>query len=161
MGGIGSGGRNKKPSALHVLHGVPGKRKLNNREPVYPDDGILEPPAFLSDYAKQEWLRIAPILRTQRVLTSADRAALAGYCESFALFTRSTIALQAEGDTVRSKRGKPTANTHIRIQMQALDRMHRYLRSFGLDPQSRAGITTPHAANPQSKHEQWKAKYNK
>jgi len=34
MGGKGSGGHNRKPTALKKLQGNPGKRKLNKNEPA-------------------------------------------------------------------------------------------------------------------------------
>ena len=39
-------GRKPKPTALKKLEGNPGKRKLNNKEPV-PDKGMPDCPAWL------------------------------------------------------------------------------------------------------------------
>ena len=51
-------GRKPKPTALKVLEGNPGKRPLNDREPV-PPKGTLKCPAWLLPEAKKEWKRLA------------------------------------------------------------------------------------------------------
>ena len=45
-------GRKPKPTALKVLEGNPGKRPLNDREPV-PPKGTLKCPAWLLPEAKK------------------------------------------------------------------------------------------------------------
>ena len=63
-------GRKPKPTALKVLEGNPGKRPLNDREPV-PPKGTLKCPAWLLPEAKKEWKRLAPALEAMGVLTMA------------------------------------------------------------------------------------------
>ena len=76
-------GRKPKPTALKVLEGNPGKRPLNDREPV-PPKGTLKCPAWLLPEAKKEWKRLAPALEAMGVLTMADLTAFEGYCQAYA-----------------------------------------------------------------------------
>ena len=47
-------GRKPKPTLMKQLNGNPGKRPLNDREPV-PPAGTPTPPDYLDDVARQEW----------------------------------------------------------------------------------------------------------
>ena len=50
-------GRKPKPTALKALEGNPGKRPLNEHEPV-PPKATLRCPAWLEAEAKKEWKRL-------------------------------------------------------------------------------------------------------
>ena len=76
-------GRNPKPTKLKLLQGNPGHRPLNASEPQ-PDAGEPIMPPGLSSAAQDEWTAVIPILRKMGVLTVADGATIAGYCQSFA-----------------------------------------------------------------------------
>ena len=71
-------GRKPKPTALKVLEGNPGKRPLNDHEPI-PPKGELKCPSWLLPEAKKEWKRLASSLEAMGVLTMADLTAFAGY----------------------------------------------------------------------------------
>src|SRR5688500_3869820 len=69
-----------KPTALKILHGNPGKRKLNDQEPqpsvgAKPPAYIMARPALLA-----EWNRHAPRLTRLGLLTEIDDDALAMIC---------------------------------------------------------------------------------
>ena len=70
-----------KPTALKILEGNRTRRPLPPNEPTY-DIADIEPPANLSAASKSEWLRLAPMLQTQRVLTEADLKIFGHYCEA-------------------------------------------------------------------------------
>ena len=74
-------GRKPKPTALKVLEGNPGKRPLNDHEPI-PPKGELKCPSWLLPEAKKEWKRLASSLEAMGVLTMADLTAFAGYCQA-------------------------------------------------------------------------------
>jgi len=76
-------GRKPKPTALKRLEGNPGKRQLNEHEPV-PPKSIIRCPAWLEAEAKKEWKRLAPSLEAMGILTSVDITAFAGYCQAYA-----------------------------------------------------------------------------
>ena len=63
----------RKPTALKILQGNPGKNALNKKEPKY-ETADLKPPKFLYGAGKAEWKEKAPLLAENGVLTQADRA---------------------------------------------------------------------------------------
>src|SRR5271155_6186955 len=96
MGGKGSGGSNRKPTALKKFLGNPGKRKLNDKEPAAPK-GVPEMPRFLTIEARAEWKRIVPILCNMGLLTVADGKALAAYCSAYAQLAKAEAAIEKYG----------------------------------------------------------------
>lgn len=77
-------GRKPKPTALKKLEGNPGKRPLNELEPM-PRVSMLRCPNWLEPEAKKEWRRLAPVLIDAGILTGADRilwTGLQGYEQS-------------------------------------------------------------------------------
>ena len=71
-------GRKPKPTALKKLEGNPGKRPLNELEPL-PQVTMLRCPNWLEPEAKKEWRRLAPVLIGAGILTGADAVPFAGY----------------------------------------------------------------------------------
>jgi P27 family predicted phage terminase small subunit len=144
MGGKGSGGSNRKPTALKKLLNNPGKRKLNEREPK-PAKGIPEMPRFLNPEARAEWKRIVPILHKMGVLTVADGKALAAYCSCYSQLSKSEAAIEKFGlicvtlDQVTGV-AELKANPAVRIKSDALRQMKSFLIEFGLTPASRSKL---------------------
>ena len=60
-------GRKPTPTALKVLHGNPGKRKLPVNEPS-PREGTADPPEWLEPEAQETWRNIARELQYAKVL---------------------------------------------------------------------------------------------
>ena len=77
-------GRKPKPTAIKLLEGNPGRRPLNEHEPV-PPKATIKCPAWLEPEAKKEWKRLAPALESMGVLTSVDISAFAGYCQAYGI----------------------------------------------------------------------------
>ena len=75
-------GRKPKPTALKIIEGNPGKRPIRGSEPK-PLATQPSCPAHLSPTAKAEWKRLAQTLNRVGLLTQADRAALAAYCQAY------------------------------------------------------------------------------
>lgn len=71
------------PTALKVIRGNPGKRRLNANEPK-PRVGELICPDWFPETARSEWQRVMPELVRIGVLTSIDAAVFEGYCLSYA-----------------------------------------------------------------------------
>src|SRR5579859_506648 len=89
-------GRKPKPSRLKILQGNPGKRPLNDKEPQ-PAAGRPSCPKALGGEARKEWNRVARALLRLGLLTHIDRAALAGYCQSWARWVFAEARLAEEG----------------------------------------------------------------
>ena len=89
-----------KPTALKLLAGNPGKRKLNKSEPPA-KRGEPRMPLFLIPVAQEEWKSIVPTLLELNVLTTADGSALAAYCMSFARWKEAEAAVSQYGQRGR------------------------------------------------------------
>lgn len=144
MGGNGSGGNGRKPTAVKKLLGNPGKRKLNEKEPVVPK-GVPEMPNFLNGEGRAEWTRIVPILCDMGVLTVADGKALAAYCSAYAQLAKAEAAIEKYGlicATLDQETGvaELKVNPAVRIKSDALRHMKSFLIEFGLTPASRSKL---------------------
>jgi len=88
-------GRPRKPTALRLIAGNPGKRAMNTQEPQLAASAV-DAPEWLSDAARAHWQRLAPMLIGAGVVRESDRDVLATYCTLFAEFVRAS----QEGENV-------------------------------------------------------------
>ena len=88
-----------KPTALKLVQGNPGKRKLNRSEPKFA--GAPVRPTWLTKAAKAEWKRVVAELAALDMIRSVDSAALAAYCQSYARWRSAEEIVDAEGQTVQ------------------------------------------------------------
>jgi P27 family predicted phage terminase small subunit len=137
-------GRKPKPTALKKLEGNPGKRPLNDREPEFRRD-VPYCPRHLSVVAKREWHRIVRELYAAGLLTVADRAALAAYCQLYARWVQAEQKLAGGSLTITTDKGFVLQNPLVGICNTALDGMRKYLIEFGMTPSSRSRL---HVAPP-------------
>ncbi len=136
-------GRKPKPTLLKTLEGNPGKRPLNDREPI-PPDGIPECPDFLTTEARAEWFRTAKVLKEMQLLTLADRSALAAYCTAYGRWVEAEKQVQKYGTIVKSpNKGFPMKSPYLTVADQALESMRKLMVEFGLTPSSRSRIKVP------------------
>jgi phage terminase small subunit len=124
-------GQPPKPTALKALQETLRKDRVNLHEPT-PDLSSLRPPPHLDEDAKKQWKAVAKERVKMGVLTTADRGALARYCELQVLY-RNT---------------KPQADNDPKI-IGILLKLAVELRTlevlFGLNPSSRTRV---HAVPP-------------
>jgi hypothetical protein len=116
-------GRRPKPTALKLLRGNPGQRKLNQSEPKPPAGEVVKPQMEL--LAGVVWDEVAPICMAMGTLTTADVQAFTSYCVLQAKFT----ALAAGDDTDRL--------------VKVATALRPYYEKFGLEPVGRARISVP------------------
>jgi P27 family predicted phage terminase small subunit len=136
-------GRKPKPTLTRKLDGNPGKRPLNDREPV-PPAGVPECPDHLDDEARAEWFRTASVLHEMGLLTMADRAALAAYCTVYSRWVHAEAQVKKFGSIVKSpEKGFPMKSPYLTIADQALEAMRKLMVEFGLTPSSRSRIRVP------------------
>lgn len=135
-------GRPAKPTALKELAGNPGKRALNKDEPK-PAQRKPSCPKHLTGEARREWNRMAKQLFELGLLTEVDRAALAGYCQSWARWVQAeeemrkpTFAMVTTTDS-----GYPVVSPWMGIANQAMKQMLRFLTEFGMTPAARSRVT--------------------
>lgn len=152
-------GRRPKPTALKVLQGNPGKRKLNEREPK-PPAGEVRKPRGLSRAAGLEWDELAPIAMAMGTLTTADVTSFGTLCELVATLHMASSQKDAEGFgpfTVSDDfNGVPTVKVHaaLKLERETANALRPYYEKFGLEPVGRARISVPTQDEPQSK---WQA----
>ena len=132
-------GRKPKPTALKLLEGNPGKRPLNDREPV-PPKATLKWPAWLLPEAKQEWKRLAPALEAMGVLTMADLTAFEGYCQAYARWKEAEAFITQHGSIFQTPSGYVQQVPQVSIAQQNLKIMQSFCSEFGLTPATRARI---------------------
>lgn len=150
-------GRRPQPTALKVVRGNPGQRKLNENEPRPPSGDVVKP-SRLSRLAGIVWDELAPICVAMGTLTPADvrpfsrlcelQADLDKACESkdapeFALFTLS-----------EDYNGAPKMGLHaaIKLEKELSPVIRPFYELFGLSSVARARIQVPKKAEaPASK----------
>ena len=135
-------GRKPKPTKLKVLTGNPGKRPLNHHEPR-PEPAVPDCPPELSEAAQREWNRLVGELSKLNLLTHLDRAALAAYCNAYAMWVEAVEAIQKYGSMVKSPSGFPIQSPYVAIANRQAEIMLRISAEFGFTPASRGRIAAP------------------
>jgi P27 family predicted phage terminase small subunit len=149
MGGKGSGGRNRKPTAQKKAEGNPGKRKLNTKEPkALP--GEPKKPMTLSAAARKVWPEVVEMLSNAGVLFKSDGLAIAALCSQVLIFKKADAAIAKFGlihVTLDEETGTSVMRTApaARIRSDALKQLRALWQAFGLDPSSRSGVRIPDA----------------
>ena len=119
-------GRKPKPTALKKLEGNPGKRPLNELEPV-PPTVALRCPNYLLPEARKEWKRLAPILMGMGLLTAADAVPFAGYCQAYARWREAQDEITRHGSIYKDGEGR-------------MREIKSFAAEFGLTPSTRAAM---------------------
>jgi P27 family predicted phage terminase small subunit len=147
MGGNGSGGKNRKPTAQKKAEGNRGRRELNIREPkALPGEPPI--PKFLTTAARKIWPDVCAMLNQNGVLFKTDALAIAALCSSLVLFMKADAAIAkygalcAELDELTGVAVLKT-NPAVRVRSDALRHLRASWQAFGLDPASRSGIEVP------------------
>ncbi|MCD8108768.1 MAG: phage terminase small subunit P27 family [Clostridiales bacterium] len=132
-------GRKPTPTALKQLEGNPGKRPLNENEPV-PQKKAPTCPKWLEPEAKKEWRRLAKQMEAIGILTEVDMAAFAGYCQAFARWKEAEEFISQHGTIVKTPSGYYQQLPQVSIAQTYLKIMNRFAEQFGLTPASRSRI---------------------
>lgn len=103
--------------------------------------GVAESPDTLSAEARVEWDRLAPDLTACGLLTAADRAIFAGYCQAWADYNKLTDQLNGMASWVwESEKGYRQSVPEISLRKEAWARIIQASSRMGLDPSSRSGL---------------------
>jgi P27 family predicted phage terminase small subunit len=132
-------GRKPIPNNLKVLHGNPGKRPINQKEPK-PAPIAPKWPQHLDKEAKKEWKRITPELEAIGLLTRIDMAALAAYCQSYSRWVEAEKMIRKHGMLVKTPNGYPQVSPFLVIVNKSIEQMKSFLTEFGMTPSSRSRI---------------------
>jgi P27 family predicted phage terminase small subunit len=74
------------------------------------------------------------------VLTGADMAAFAGYCQNYARWKEAEEHLTEDGPAFEDSKGKVQHSPYLRVSEAARRDMLRFASEFGLTPSSRSRI---------------------
>lgn len=142
-------GRKPKPTKLKMLIGNPGKRKLNDSEPVS-EVVCPDPPEHLSAEAKGAWVSFAKSLHDSQILTTLDLSSLELVCVTYARWRKAAAELDrwltedkpkvSGGLLVFSATSGVTANPLIRIESNLADLLRKLLVEFGMTPSARSRV---------------------
>jgi P27 family predicted phage terminase small subunit len=151
-------GRKPKPAHLRLIEGNPGKRALPKGVKIEPTEAP-EPPTFIKGYAREEWDRIAPGLALMGMLTAIDTAALASYCQSYAVWRQATEAINkmaasdmlTGGLMIKTTNGNAIQNPLVGTANKAASDMVRYAAEFGMTPSARTRLNASLPGGTESK----------
>jgi P27 family predicted phage terminase small subunit len=140
------------PTDLKVLRGNPGHRPLNGHEPHLPDvnaEVFDTPPIELTGdlAASAEWARLAPMLRTARQITEAERASLVALCQQWSRYLEANSKAAATGMVIKSPSGYPMPNPYLGIANRALAHCTKLWAELGLTPSSRSRVAATPATS--------------
>jgi len=135
----------KKPTALKLIAGNPGGKKLPKGEAT-PPASMPTMPGHLGAEARAEWQRLAPMLVQLGLLSTLDRTAFAAYCQAWAHHVEAEEMLASSGTTMTTSNGQIIVSPWMRVSRQAVETLARLLGEFGLTPAARTRINTtpPH-----------------
>lgn len=139
---MGRRGPKKLPSNVKKMRGTYRADRAPENEPE-PEQEAPNCPTWLKREAKREWRRITPQLEDLGLLTGIDRSALAAYCQAYHEWWEMESDIDENGYYMVTSSGYEQIRPAVTIRNKALNRMHKFLREFGLSPSSRAGISVP------------------
>ena len=132
-------GRKPKPTALKKLEGNPGKRPLNELEPI-PPAGAIRCPQHLMGEARKEWKRLAPILTQMGLLTAADAVPFELYCMAYARWREAQDEITRHGSIYKDNDGRIRPNPYIAIANEQMRAIRSFAAEFGLTPSNRSAM---------------------
>lgn len=164
-----------KPTAAKIAAGNPGRRQLNEEEPI-PPAGEISAPDWLGDRARTVWNAVAPTCVTMKTLTTADVLPFARYCECFARWlelnefmikkgpTGTTYAKRSKDEKGKSKLDYVYELPQASEWRQLFGILQRFEDRFGLNAAARSRIRVQLTAGvvaqtPQQKRDEEKRDY--
>lgn len=131
------------PTALKIAAGNPGRRELNDDEPV-PPPGQVEPPFVLTDDGLAVWKVAAPVAAAMKTLTTADVLTFAVFCEAYGRWMRlRDICAKGTTYTRTDEKGRIIYVGEIpqAAEMRKLyDTILKYASHFGMTAAARSRI---------------------
>ncbi|MBL8659395.1 MAG: phage terminase small subunit P27 family [Rhodospirillales bacterium] len=132
-------GRKPTPTALKVIRGNPGKRRIEHACPE-PEALFAPPPDWLAPLAAERWRQLMPELVRWGLFTRLDADSLAAYCSYYALFRDQLAAAAEVGAVVATPSGYAMTNPHLTNANKAARMMQGFGTEFGLSPAARVRL---------------------
>ena len=132
-------GRKPRPTAQLKLAGTYRADRHPEKSPAPPAESN-RPGLRLSPRAARRFATVAPLLRSQCVLSELDKGALAAYCEAYARWYESRNAIYKDGMWYTAASGNIIKHPAVSVKEAAAAEMQRWSADLGLTPSSRARI---------------------
>jgi P27 family predicted phage terminase small subunit len=100
-------------------------------------------PAYLDKVARREFNRVLKAFGQTRLLTIADRGALAMMCQMYSRWIAAERSIAEEGMTIKTFLGNIIANPAIGIANRCCELYMRAAVEFGMTPSSRSRLSVP------------------
>ncbi|KQT37690.1 phage terminase small subunit P27 family [Methylophilus sp. Leaf414] len=159
----GSRGPNSLPANVHALRGASKTPIANLTDSLQPEIEIPGCPNHLLKEARKEWKRITPELEKYGLISKLDRAALAAYCQSWALlvfveeqlqrrmaiYEKKRLDAEARGEVYEGGDGLVEFTTngniihspYIAMRSRLIYTLQQALVNFGFTPAARGRVT--------------------
>ncbi|MSU98458.1 phage terminase small subunit P27 family [Pseudomonas mandelii] len=141
-------GRPPKPTALRLIQGNPGKRKINKKEPS--PDALVEvpaPPEWFGKIAVAAWHQVAPWLIESKILTATDLHNLEAFCMAYQRWREAQDDITKKGIVVMGAK-QEIKNPACTVANETLRQMATFGSALGLDPAARARLKPGGAQKP-------------
>jgi P27 family predicted phage terminase small subunit len=140
-------GRKKTTRSLVLVRGNPGKRPIPEESPeVERFTECPEPPAWLEEYAKQEWRERGAQLCKMGILDRSNVVCFEAYCQSYARWRQAEEFLTAQRTSVMALKdpdGKIKylqALPQVSISNQERKQLRSFACEFGLTPNALSSL---------------------
>lgn len=144
-------GPKPQPAAVKRARGSSRRPIVEDTPPAVAGaaDGAAPPTWLKPKRGLEEWNRLSPILRSQKLLTPADATAFARYCRNLALWNDLRTSMDEEGVFYESESNHGKLK-RLHPGFLAADRLERQMLAtedrFGLNPAERQRIYAARAA---------------
>jgi P27 family predicted phage terminase small subunit len=128
----------KKPTALKVVAGNPGKRVLNKREPK-PRGNLYDAPAWLTEAQRTGWdyaIECAPFGLLKRL----DRSTLVAWVVAEDLHRQAAEKLNGGAMLIKTPNGMPVQSPYLSILNKQAMIMLKAASEMGFTPASRSRV---------------------
>jgi len=128
----------KKPTALKLVAGNPGKRALNKREPK-PTGNLYDAPAWLTDTQRVGWayaIECAPFGLLKRI----DRSTLVAWVVAEDLHRQAAEKLNGGTMLIKTPNGMPVQSPYLSILNKQAAIMLKAASEMGFTPASRSRV---------------------
>lgn len=133
-------GRKRKPTALSLIDGNPGKRPLNQEEPK--PARVYSPPApdDFDDNERAKWDEVSGKLARCKVLTELDLDALEIYCREWCAMQAALSDIADRGKLMQSPSGGVMWNPSWSQYKHSQQVCRSIMAEFGMTPSTRSSL---------------------
>ena len=141
-------GRHAKPTALKLVQGNPGKRKLK-KNVLSPCslESVPEPPDWFGEIAKAMWTNVAPWLVEVKILGATELHNLEVFCMAYQRFREAQEEISKNGITLMGAQ-HPIKNPACTVSNETLRQLATYGGLLGLDPAARERLSPAENKKP-------------